>query len=511
MILMSTAKIVFRNAFFSYGRTLIAAGLTLFSSRWILADLGASDFGLYGLVGGVLAFVSLIAGVLNQGSNRFMAYATGSADADDVRRWFNVSANIYFCLPLVLLPVGWLLGDVFIKYVLKIPPGRIAVSLWIVRFTLISLAVTLLSMPYQSLLIARQYIHLYSAVTLCQSIGAFVIALALPHFPGDHLFVYAALMATSIILMQLVFVGVCRCVCPEGRVHFPDWWQWGRMRQLATYSGWMFVGSLGMLFREQGLNIIVNWMRGTVANAGRSIGHQLGAQTETLYNSFAMALNPEITRREGAGAHDQMLALAKRSERFGIVIMLLVGLPLFCECEYVLTLWLKNPPPYAVFFTRIQILIAILCKMRIGHMMCFQAIGKAKPQQLVDFCFYTLTAVFVGIVFLLTHSLEWSFVGYVVFQVGYAVTYVAVGARYFEWPVWMLIKEIVLPACLIFFLGCVFSRSILSISENYTFGCFVLKVFAQCLYVSLSCYMLVLKDEDRVVIASHLKRFFKKG
>jgi Na+-driven multidrug efflux pump len=157
---MSAAKTVFRNAFFSYGRTLIATVLTLFSSRWILADLGASDFGLYGLVGGILTFVTLIAGVLNQGSNRFMAYATGSGDVCEVRRWFNVAANVYFCLPIILLLIGWFLGDVFVKYVLKIPPDRVVVSLWIVRFTLLSLTVTLLSMPYQSLLIARQHIHI---------------------------------------------------------------------------------------------------------------------------------------------------------------------------------------------------------------------------------------------------------------------------------------------------------------------------------------------------------------
>lgn len=494
---MSTAKTVFRNAFFSYGRTLVATVLTLFSSRWILADLGASDFGLYGLVGGVLTFVSLIAGVLNQGSNRFMAYATGSNDASEVRRWFNVAANVYFCLPIILLPIGWLLGDFFVKGVLKIPPERIVVSLWIVRFTLLSLTATLLSMPYQSLLIARQYIHLYAVVMLCQSVGVFVIALILPHCPGDHLLVYAALMALSLIVMQLVFIVVCRRVCPEGRVCLADWWQWKRIRELATYSGWMFVGSVGMFLREQGLNVIVNWMRGTAANAGRAIGHQLGAQTETLYNAFAMALNPEITRREGAGGHDRMLDLAKRSERLGIIIMLLVGLPLFCECEYVLKLWLKHPPAYAVFFTRVQILIALLCKMRIGHMMCFQAIGKAKPQQLVDFIFYTTTILVVGVVYCITHSLETAFIFYVIFQVCYMMAYVWIGSRYFEWPLRTLAREIVLPAGGIFMAGFGLFKGFECLWGVSSFSRLVVSTVILCLYVCGGAILLILKQEDR--------------
>ena len=73
---MSASKTVLRNTIFSYGRTLISAALTLFSSRWVLADLGASDYGIYGLAGGLLFFVSFISSILSQGTSRYLAYAT---------------------------------------------------------------------------------------------------------------------------------------------------------------------------------------------------------------------------------------------------------------------------------------------------------------------------------------------------------------------------------------------------------------------------------------------------
>jgi O-antigen/teichoic acid export membrane protein len=272
----------------------------------------------------------------------------------------------------------------------------------------------------------------------------------------------------------------------------------------------MFVGSIGMFLREQGLNVIVNWMRGTAANAGRSIGHQLGAQTETLYNAFAMALNPEITRREGAGAHDKMLALAKRSERFGMIIMLLVGLPLFCECEYVLTLWLKNPPAYAVFFTRIQILIAILCKMRIGHMMCFQAIGKAKPQQLVDFAFYTATLLVVGGVYCMTRSLEMSFYSYVAFQVCYMVAYVIVGSRYFEWPLLTLLREIIIPSWMIFALGCGLFCGIECFWSEPSLARLIVSTLFLCVFAWLGSFAFILKREDRSVLINLLLKVLNR-
>lgn len=450
---MSASKTIVRNALFSYGRTLIAAGLTLFSSRWILADLGASDYGVYGLVGVLLVFVTYISGVLGQATGRYLSFAIGEGNKENVVRWFNTSTNIYFCLPVFLVPIGLVGGEMCVRYVLRIPPDRLHAALWILRCSLISVSGMLISMPYQSILIARQYIHISAIIMLWHSIGMFLIAIVLPRLPGDHLVWYSALIATSMVSMHAVYVIVCRKLCPEARIRSALWWEWPRIKELCKYSSWLFVGALGLLFRGEGISVLVNWMKGSTANAGQSVGSQLSSQTETLYNAFVMALNPEITRREGAGGHATMLSLAKRSTKLGFMIIFMVALPLFCECEYVLKIWLVNPPPYAVFFTRIQILIAIICKARIGHMMCFHAIGNIRPPQIVDASFYTVSVFVIGITYLLTRSLEISFIVSVAFHVLYMLTYVYVGSRTFEWPMSDMVRYILLPGSVMFILG----------------------------------------------------------
>ena len=51
---------IFLNIVATYGRSLYALVCGLFISRWVLAVLGKTDFGLYGVVGGMMGIVMLV-------------------------------------------------------------------------------------------------------------------------------------------------------------------------------------------------------------------------------------------------------------------------------------------------------------------------------------------------------------------------------------------------------------------------------------------------------------------
>ena len=54
---MSPNRRIFLNIVATYGRSLYALVCGLFISRWVLAALGKTDFGLYGIVGGMMVVV----------------------------------------------------------------------------------------------------------------------------------------------------------------------------------------------------------------------------------------------------------------------------------------------------------------------------------------------------------------------------------------------------------------------------------------------------------------------
>ena len=507
---MSAGKIVLRNTIFAYARTLMSAALTLFSSRWILAELGAADYGVYGLVGGLLFFVSFISSILSQGTGRYLAYATGTGDPENVTKWFNAALNVFSCLPFILIPIGLAIGEVVVRFILKIDALRIFAALWVFRCSLFSFFAVMLATPFLSLLMAKQKIHIAAMLMLFHSVGLFIIAIVLPYLPGDHLIVYAVLVAMSLGILQILYITVCRRICPEARVVFSYWWDADKIKSLVGFSGWLCVGTIGTVVNTQGQGVLLNLMRGTSANAGSSVAGSLGGQMQTLANAFLQAISPEVIRREGASNHSGMIALAKQATKLGVAFIMLVALPLFCECEYVLKLWLVNPPPYAVFFTRVTILSALFYKMAVGHRICFQATGKIKSQQIIELTVYAITVPMIPLVYVISHSVYISFSFVPVMQVVYFFATTAAGAKIYEWSLKDVVVSVFLKGLLCFILGVLLFRGILVLSSDGSFMRLCFSTALLCLFVCVYFALFVLSDADKRLVSSYFAKVINR-
>lgn len=448
-----TAKRIFTNAMFSYGRALTSAALSLLSSRWVLAALGASDFGLYGLVGGLLIMVTFISSILSQGVSRFMAYAIGENVEGRVKEWFNVALNIYFLLPLIILPLGWGIGIYFINHVLDIPPDRIDSAVWVLRFSLFTVLFKMLATPYIGVLTAYQLINYTSMISLLHSFGHFVIALVIGRLPGNLLIWYAALVAASISLMCVVYIIVAHLACPDARLSLQSWWCKDKLKQLLSYTSLLLIGTSGFVIRGQCVNIALNRCAGTVANAGYTVANTLSGQMQTLAHSFMSAVTPEVTRRAGTGSQLNMLAMAQRAAKLAMFLVMVVALPLYFECDTVLRLWLVNPPSYAVPFAKIVIVSTLLHRLGFGQRMAFQACGRISGMQISEFVCYSLTAVAVWGTVKLTGSVVIGMIPFAVLQGVHVLVLACIGQSMFSWKVKHFLGHLVLPSAVCFLAG----------------------------------------------------------
>jgi len=56
---MTPTRRIILNVVATYGRSLVAMACGIFTSRWALMALGPVDYGLFGVVGGLTAFIVL--------------------------------------------------------------------------------------------------------------------------------------------------------------------------------------------------------------------------------------------------------------------------------------------------------------------------------------------------------------------------------------------------------------------------------------------------------------------
>ena len=75
--IQSNNKRIARNTMMLYIRMGITMLVGLYTSRVVLQVLGVSDYGIYGVVGGIVAFMGFLNGSMSGATSRFLTYELG--------------------------------------------------------------------------------------------------------------------------------------------------------------------------------------------------------------------------------------------------------------------------------------------------------------------------------------------------------------------------------------------------------------------------------------------------
>lgn len=446
---MTSLQRLLLNTAATYTRSVLAVGLGLFSSRWLLNSLGQTDFGLFSVVGSLIIFVTFLNNVMAGSASRHFAYAIGQGDSVEVNKWFNAALSTHLLLPVSLIIMGWPIGEYCIRNILTIPSDRIHACILVFRLSLISAFVSMASIPFVAMFRAKQSIVELSIWETSQAVLAFTLAFILTLTAGDRLLIYAAGMVTISVVIQFVQISRAFFVFRECRVQFSYWFDATRFKEIFSFASWSFIGMSGGLLRNQGSAILLNLYFGPSVNAAYGIANQVTSQTSNLSTAMFGAFTPEITASEGRGDRPRMLDLALRASKFGTLLMIFFAVPLIVEMDYVLKLWLVEPPRYTGLFCQLMLTTFLLDRLSTGYTLAVNAHGKIAAYQ-----------VTVGTTLLLTIPLSWLFIhlGYPPTSVGLAFIVIQILCslgrvywvkRLFGVPVRRWFVEIVFPCSLV--------------------------------------------------------------
>lgn len=73
-------KRIFKNTIYLYVRQIIIMALSFISTRIVLEKLGGSDYGVNNVVGGFVAMFTVLNGILQTGTRRFLSLNLGKND-----------------------------------------------------------------------------------------------------------------------------------------------------------------------------------------------------------------------------------------------------------------------------------------------------------------------------------------------------------------------------------------------------------------------------------------------
>ena len=409
---MTANRRIVLNFIATYGRSLFSLACGLFSGRWILAALGQVDYGLWGVVGGLTAFVVFFNELMAGAVSRFYAVSVGQCKAEyevgirECREWFSIAVVIHTILPIILVAVGYPIGVWAVKCFLTIPSDRVIACIWVWRSVCVSCFVAMINVPFRAMYVAKQEIAELTIYSILQTLVNILVAYYMVAHPGDWLAKYAGIVCASSLLPQLCICLRAFLTFPECKISFATNYR-GRLRELGNFVLYRFWGAGASILQNQGVSILTNKYIGPIGNAAMTVGNTVASQTVTLSNAMSVAIGPAIYNAFGEGARNRVTSLALQASKIGTVLYLFVVLPAAVEVDYLMCLWLVNPPQYAT-----AICLCVMCaylteRMTDGQINVIYATGQIKGFQQV-LCFSCLGGFLLAWLFLFV---GWGIVG----------------------------------------------------------------------------------------------------
>ena len=348
---MTSNKRIAKNTLMLYIRMFISMLVGLYTSRVVLATLGVEDYGIYGVVGGVVAMMGFLNASMSGATSRFLTFELGKGDKERLAKTFSSALIVHIGIAIVVLILAETVGLWFLSNKLNIPAERMQAAHWVYQLSILSAMFGITQVPYNAAIIAHEKMDVYAYVEILNVSLKLLIVYLLCIGNFDKLILYASLMLAVSILIMMVYRIYAIRQFPEAHFH----WIWDKtyLRPLLSFSGWNLYGNFGNVVGTQGTTFVVNAFFGVVMNAAVSVGLTVANVVNQFASNALTAFRPPITKLYAQGDVAEMQNLTMLALKSILFLYSLVAIPVFAECDYLLHLWLVEVPQHSVIFCRI--------------------------------------------------------------------------------------------------------------------------------------------------------------
>ncbi len=365
-----------------YLRMFVMLGIAFYTSRILLRELGVDDFGVYNVVGGVVAMFSSLRGAFASSIQRFLNHEMGLNNFSELKRIFSMSIIIHIVICACFLLLTETVGLWFVNNKLVIDASRLASANWVFHFSILAALVTIMTIPYDALIIAHERMDVFAYISILDAVLKLSIVFLLVWFGGDKLKLYAVLIFSVSLVTRSVSSIYCRRKFEECRFRF--FWDKELFKKLGSFAGWNFLGNTAYAVSNEGTNILLNIFGGPAANAARGVAYQVRSPVTNLIEAIQTAANPHAVKLCAQGKTDELFTVVYTTSRVSFFITLIICLPVIFYTGPLLELWLGGIPEYTVNFVKL-ILFFLLIRVFHGPLdMLFKAKGKIRTYQIID-------------------------------------------------------------------------------------------------------------------------------
>lgn len=469
----SNNRRIAKNTLYMYFRMFVTLGLSLYTSRIVLKTLGVEDYGLYNVVGGIVAMFGFINGAMINTTSRYITYYLGKNNSKALNNVFSITFIIHLFIALIVLLLGETIGLWYFYEKLVIPDGRQNAALWLYQLSIASAIANIVYVPYNATIIAHEKMNSFAYISILDAFLKLAIALCLIVSPYDKLIFYGCLMFLISLLNVLIYYIYCRTKFSETAFHW--FWEKNIVKEMFSFAGWSLFGNFSYLFYSQGINLVLNAFCGPVVNAARGIAVQVEGVIRTFASNIQTAVNPQIIKAYAESEKERFFSLVYMSSKYCFFLLFLLALPIIIETHLILSLWLGDVPDHTVNFVRIILVMTLLDGWSNPLFISNLATGKVRTYQI------TLSAISYLLMPVTYYALKYTNIPEVVFLCVFVCKILEQIARIYiaHSQIGLVIKQylikVVLPNLMVCFISSIIPiASYLMLSRTLTNSLFIM-------------------------------------
>ncbi|GHT18147.1 hypothetical protein FACS189429_4020 [Bacteroidia bacterium] len=356
--IISNNKRIAKNTVYLYIRMLLNMAITFYTSRVVLNTLGVEDFGIYGVVGGIIAMFGFLNSSMSGATSRFLTFEIGRQDFEKLKKTFSAALTIHFIIAVIILVLGETAGLWWLENKLVIAPERMNAARWVFHLSVLASVIGITQVPYNATIIAHERMSVYAFIEILNSLLKLAIVYLLVIGNFDKLILYAVLTLCVSVLITVIYRTYCVRHFTESKYKFE--WNKEIVMPMLNFSGWNLYQTASFTLKTQGVNMILNMFYGVALNAAYGIAGQVQSAVNGVSSNFLVAVNPQIIKYYANREFSKMQSLVTNASKFTFLLLFMMSLPLALETNFLMQLWLKNVPDYAVIFSQLFIIYTFI-------------------------------------------------------------------------------------------------------------------------------------------------------
>ena len=378
----SNKKLIAKNTSILSIQMVVSMVVGLYTGRIVLNTLGAVDYGVYCVVGGVITTLSFFSNALAASSSRFIVYDLGVGDMPALKNTVSNIMAVHLTLAVIVLLIAETIGIWFVKTQLVIPEERSIAAMWAYQFSVFSFIMSILSAPFNGILMAHERFTIYAAANVVNLILKLLVIFVIIYMPFDKLILYAFLLLCVDIANRLYYGIYCSRHFEEARSGLSL--NKVQYKKILSFSSWMCVGNFASMCNNQGLNILLNVFFGPIVNAAYGMAVMVIGQMSSFGLQLQVSTRPQIIKSFAEGNYDQTKSLMFMGAKFSFFILWAIALPTVMEIHQFLNWWLVEVPKWTVQFVIVFICIALVQLVGVSMYNGALACGNIKVYQAIQ-------------------------------------------------------------------------------------------------------------------------------